>query len=64
MNYLQFEIGSILTRLMIAFVFIGAFYAFNSLTIYEFLAKRFGNGTRYTATCFFIVTRLLARQFG
>ena len=60
MNYLQFGIGSILARLMIAFVFIGAFYAFNSLTIYEFLAKRFGNGTRYTATCFFIVTRLLA----
>lgn len=60
MNYLQFGIGSILARVMIAFVFIGAFYSFNSLTIYEFLAKRFGNGTRYTATSFFIVTRLLA----
>ena len=60
MNYLQFGVGSFFARIMIAFVFVGAFYAVNSLTIYEFLAKRFGNGTRYTATLFFIVTRLLA----
>ncbi|MEO0510643.1 MAG: sodium/solute symporter [Verrucomicrobiota bacterium] len=60
MNYLQFGIGSFLARIMIAFVFVGAFYAVNSLTIYDFLAKRFGNSTRYTATLFFIVTRLLA----
>lgn len=60
MNYLQFGIGSLLARVMIAFVFVGAFYALNSLTIYEYLAKRFGGGTRYTATAFFIVTRLLA----
>lgn len=60
MNYLQFGIGSLLARLLIAFVFVGAFYAVNSLTIYDYLAKRFGGGTRYTATAFFIVTRLLA----
>jgi solute:Na+ symporter, SSS family len=60
MSYLQFGVGSFLARIFIAFVFLGAFYAVNSLTIYEFLAKRFGNGTRYTATLFFIVTRLLA----
>lgn len=60
MNYLQFGIGSLLARVMIAFVFVGAFYAVNSLTIYDYLAKRFGEGTRYTATLFFIVTRLLA----
>jgi len=60
MNYLQFGVGSFLARIMIAFVFVGAFYAVNSLTIYDFLAKRFGQGTRYTATLFFIVTRLLA----
>jgi len=60
MSYLQFGVGSFLARLFIAFVFLGAFYAAKSLTIYEFLAKRFGNGTRYTATLFFIVTRLLA----
>lgn len=60
MNYLQFGVGSFLARIMIAFVFVGAFYAVNCLTIYDFLAKRFGNGTRYTATLFFILTRLLA----
>lgn len=60
MNYLQFGVGSFFARIMIAFVFVGAFYAVNSLTIYDYLAKRFGNGTRYTATLFFIVTRLLA----
>lgn len=60
MSYLQFGVGSFLARIFIAFVFLGAFYAVNSLTIYEFLSKRFGNGTRYTATLFFIVTRLLA----
>ncbi|PXA04898.1 hypothetical protein DDZ13_02740 [Coraliomargarita sinensis] len=60
MNYLQFGIGSLLARLLIAFVFVGAFYAVNSLTIYDYLSKRFGGGTRYTATAFFIVTRLLA----
>jgi len=60
MSYLQFGVGSFLARIFIAYLFLGAFYAVNSLTIYEFLAKRFGNGTRYTATLFFIVTRLLA----
>jgi SSS family transporter len=60
MNYLQFGVGSFFARIMIAFVFVGAFYSVNCLTIYDFLAKRFGNGTRYTATLFFIVTRLLA----
>jgi SSS family transporter len=60
MNYLQFGVGSFLARIMIAFVFVGAFYSINCLTIYDYLAKRFGNGTRYTATLFFIVTRLLA----
>jgi len=60
MSYLQFGIGSFAARIFIAFVFVGAFYAVESLTIYDFLAKRFGNGSRYTATAFFIVTRLLA----
>lgn len=60
MSYLQFGIGSFFARILIAFVFLGAFYAFDSLTIYDYLAKRFGSGTRYTATLFFMVTRLLA----
>lgn len=60
MNYLQMGIGSFLARIFVALIFLGAFYSANSLTIYEFLAKRFGDKTRYTATVFFIVTRLMA----
>lgn len=60
MNYLQFGIGSFFARIFIAFVFLGTFYSFRSLTIYDYLAKRFGNRTRYTATLFFMLTRLLA----
>ncbi|MGJ8640158.1 MAG: sodium:solute symporter family transporter [Opitutaceae bacterium] len=60
MNYLQMGVGSFLARIFIAFAFLGAFYSVQSLTIYDFLAKRFGNRTRYTASAFFIVTRLLA----
>jgi len=60
MSYLQFGIGSFLARIFIALVFVGAFYSMRYLTIYEFLAHRFGNGTRYTSTLFFIATRLLA----
>ena len=43
MSFLQMGIGSFFARIFIAFCFIGAFYSFNSLTIYEYLAKRFGN---------------------
>lgn len=58
--YLQFFIGSTAARVLIAFLFIPAFYQYNSTTIYEFLRVRFGRRTQYTATGFFFVTRLLA----
>jgi SSS family transporter len=60
MSYLQFGVGSLLARVFIAMVFLGAFYAGSYLTIYAYLADRFGNGTRYTATLLFMLTRLLA----
>lgn len=60
LNYLQFGIGSFFARILIALIFLGAFYSFNSLTIYDYLGRRFGRGTRTTATLFFMVTRLLA----
>jgi len=58
--YLQFFIGSVAARVLIAFLFIPAFYKYNSTTIYEFLRDRFGSRTQYSATGFFFVTRLLA----
>ncbi len=58
--YLQFFIGSTGARVLIAFLFIPAFYQYNSTTIYEYLRTRFGPRSQYAATGFFFVTRLLA----
>ena len=41
-EYAQFFIGSFLARVVIAFLFIPAFYRFNCTSIYEFLGYRFG----------------------
>jgi SSS family transporter len=59
-QYLQFFIGSALARIIIAFLFIPAFYKYNCTTIYEFLKHRFGAGTQYAGSAFFFVTRLFA----
>jgi solute:Na+ symporter, SSS family len=59
-QYAQFFIGSAAARVVIAYLFIPAFYKFDCTTIYEFLRHRFGPGTQYTASAFFFVTRLLA----
>ncbi|MDX2175449.1 MAG: hypothetical protein SF028_03155 [Candidatus Sumerlaeia bacterium] len=59
-NYAQFFIGSALARVVVAFVFIPAFFSANCTTIYEFLRDRFGAPTQYGATGLFFATRLLA----
>ncbi len=59
-QYLQFFLGSAAARILIAFVFIPAFYKFNCTTIYEFLRHRFGAGTQYAGSSFFFMTRLFA----
>lgn len=60
MTYLQFGLGSFLARIFIATAFIGMFYQANCLSIYEYLRERFGSGTQYTASIYFLVTRILA----
>jgi solute:Na+ symporter, SSS family len=57
-EYAQFFIGSSLAKLVVAFLFIPAFYRHNVTTIYEFLHARFGRRTQTTASVFFFVTRL------
>ena len=59
LNYFQFGLGSLVARFFIAALFIGAYYRYDCVTVYEYLSKRFGDKTRYTATIFFFVTRLL-----
>jgi SSS family transporter len=60
MTYLQFGVGSFFARIFVATVFIGAFYQANCLSIYEYLQKRFGGATQYTASVYFLITRILA----
>ncbi|MEW5692639.1 MAG: sodium/solute symporter [Candidatus Hydrogenedentota bacterium] len=60
LQYLQFYIGSALSKVVVAFLFIPFFYKFNCTTIYEFLKHRFGIETQYTGSIYFFIMRLLA----
>src|SRR3989442_12317173 len=57
-EYAQFFVGSSLAKLVVAFLFIPAFYRHEVTTIYQFLAIRFGRATQVTASIFFFITRL------
>ncbi|MCX7919994.1 MAG: sodium/solute symporter [bacterium] len=59
-HYLQFFIGSALSRITVAFLFIPVFFKYNCTTIYEFLQHRFGIQSQYSGSIFFFVTRLMA----
>ncbi|MBN1509595.1 MAG: hypothetical protein JW955_22290 [Sedimentisphaerales bacterium] len=59
-RWLQFLIGSAVARVLVAFLFIPAFYKYNCTSIYEFLGHRFGPATQYAGSIYFFVTRLLA----
>ena len=59
-EYAQFFIGSFLARIVIAFLFIPAFYRYNCTSIYEFLNYRFGPETQIAGSILFFITRLLA----
>jgi SSS family solute:Na+ symporter len=59
-RWIQFLIGLALARLIVAFLFIPAFFKYRCTSIYEFLGHRFGPATQYTGSLYFLVTRLLA----
>ena len=59
-RWLQFLVGLALARLVVAFLFIPAFYKYNCTSIYEFLGHRFGSATQYAGSIYFFITRLLA----
>lgn len=60
MGFLQMGVGSILARIFIAIFFLGAFYQLRYLSIYQYLADRFGGGSQRTAAVFFLLSRLMA----
>ena len=66
-TYIQLVIGTILARFILAKVFIKAFYQHQIFTVYQYLGKRFGAGSKNSAAVLFFITRILAsgvRLFG
>jgi SSS family solute:Na+ symporter len=59
-TYLQILIGTVIGRVIVAFLFIKPFYDLNVFSIYEYLGVRFGPLTRKAASATFLVTRVLA----
>ncbi|MEY4300393.1 MAG: hypothetical protein RIR25_1629, partial [Verrucomicrobiota bacterium] len=57
--YAQLAIGTILARIIIAFLFIAPYYRYKVESIYEFLTLRFGERTKNMASGIFLVTRVL-----
>ena len=60
MTYMQFSIGTICARFVLAALFLGAFYHFRVYTVYGFLTLRFGDATRATMAGVFLLGRLFA----
>lgn len=66
-TYIQLLIGTILARFILAKYFIKGFYRHQVVTVYEYLQKRFGVGSKNGAGLLFLITRVLAsgvRLFG
>ena len=59
-TYGQLAIGTVLARIVVAYVFIRRFYELRVVSIYEFLETRFGKTTKLSSSAVFIVTRALA----
>lgn len=59
-TYLATNIGMILAAIVIAFLFLPAFYNSRSASIYELLETRFGSASRKSASITFMIGRVLA----
>lgn len=59
-TYAQLAIGTVLARVIVAFVFIKPYYDYKVVSIYEFLKIRFGERTKNGASAIFLLTRALA----
>ncbi|MEI8108398.1 MAG: hypothetical protein WCI46_11325, partial [Verrucomicrobiota bacterium] len=59
-TYAQLAIGTILARIVVAYLFIGTFYKLRVISIYEFLEARFGRPTKLASSSVFLLTRILA----
>jgi SSS family solute:Na+ symporter len=59
-TYAQLALGTILARVIIAYIFIKPYYDFRVVSIYEYLLLRFGTRTKDAASAIFLITRALA----
>jgi Na+/proline symporter len=59
-TYVQLAIGTVVARIIVAYVFIRRFYELRVVSIYEFLDSRFGRTTKLSSSIVFIITRALA----
>ncbi|MEZ0258460.1 MAG: sodium:proline symporter [Chthoniobacter sp.] len=59
-TYGQLAIGTILARIIVAYLFIRRFYELRVVSIYEFLDARFGHTTKIASSLVFLITRALA----
>jgi Na+/proline symporter len=59
-TYGQLAIGTVLARIIVAYLFIGRFYELRVVSIYEFLDVRFGHTTKLASSLVFLITRALA----
>ena len=59
-TYLQIAVGTVIGRVIVAYLFIKPYFDLNVYSIYEYLQVRFGKGTRLAASATFLVTRVLA----
>lgn len=60
-TYLQLALGSILARLIIAYLFVPAYYAREIYSPYEFMGQRLGPGVNAAATALFMLGATLAQ---
>ncbi|MFH1723927.1 MAG: sodium/solute symporter [Elusimicrobiota bacterium] len=58
--YLQLQLGNLIGWLLLAWLFLPAFYRLRVTTVYELLGDRFGPVSRTAGTVFFIISRILA----
>src|SRR5437588_12215132 len=63
-TYGQLAIGTILARIIVAYLFIGRFYELRVVSIYEFLDSRFVHTTKLASSLLFLITRARASGSG
>ena len=60
LTYVQLSLGTIIARVIVAYLFIQRYYDLRVVSIYEFLETRFGRSTKLASSAMFLVTRALA----